>query len=311
MNTTSRWAMLLNALLLATILAVGNTVAATNVLIKNFRGVWVSSVTYTPGQVVTYKGASYICLVNNTDVLPNADTGDWSILDAPGAKGATGPVGPIGPTGATGPTGPTGPGGPQGPMGPPGATGATGATGPAGATGARGPTGSQGAQGPAGPQGPQGAPGPAAYGTVIDANGVVVGLWTPSVNITQGPEGALLTVSNQHVNVPIFDNGAGVEFFSLGLYYQSTDCTGPPRNLGYSVYGPMPEGFVQGTTVYILPTTSQVPKNAPYDLYSWQSSTGQPCSTNGNAAGPDYGVYATLDVSQFGWVPPFTVTFAQ
>src|SRR5215469_5208724 len=66
---------------------------------KNFRGAWVSTAAYAVGDVATYQGASYIALVANTNVTPPSNTGDWAILDAPGATGAQGPAGPTGATG--------------------------------------------------------------------------------------------------------------------------------------------------------------------------------------------------------------------
>ncbi len=139
----------------------------TGVTITTFQSAWVSTASYTPGMVVTYQGASYICLVKNTGVAPNTNAGDWAILDAPGATGPAGPQGATGPTGATGAQGPqgaTGPIGPPGPIGPTGATGPAGPTGPAGATGATGPIGAQGPQGPAGPVGATGPTGPQGNG---------------------------------------------------------------------------------------------------------------------------------------------------
>jgi Protein of unknown function (DUF1566)/Collagen triple helix repeat (20 copies) len=125
------------------------------VAIRDFYSAWVSTQTYREGSVVTYKGASYICLARNTGVAPNKNTGDWAIL---AASGATGAQGPIGLTGATGPQGVAGPTGPQGPIG---LTGAIGVTGPAGPTGPRGSAGPIGPEGPAGPPGARGPAGPA------------------------------------------------------------------------------------------------------------------------------------------------------
>jgi hypothetical protein len=139
------------------------------VRIGHFYSAWVSTQSYDAGSVVTYAGASYISLVKNRGVAPNKKTGDWAILDAPGATGPQGPIGLTGDTGATGATGATGPQGLPGlpgPQGPIGLRGATGATGPAGPTGPRGsagpvgpvgPAGRVGATGPAGPTGPAGA----------------------------------------------------------------------------------------------------------------------------------------------------------
>lgn len=128
------------------------------VAIRNFYSAWVSTETYREGSVVTYKGASYICLVRNTDVAPNKNTRDWTILAAPGA---TGPQGPMGLTGAIGPQGVAGAPGPQGPIGLTGAPGSTGPAGPTGPRGSAGPIGSAGPAGPAGARGPAGPTGPA------------------------------------------------------------------------------------------------------------------------------------------------------
>jgi hypothetical protein len=97
----------LSAILIAIFLTVLNpsAVAATNVAITNFQGAWVASATYSPGAVVTYSGASYICLVQNTHAAPTTHPHEWVIMDAAGATGATGPQGPQGPQGATGATG--------------------------------------------------------------------------------------------------------------------------------------------------------------------------------------------------------------
>src|SRR5438105_1915669 len=49
-----------------------------------FYGPWASTTSYKPGYVVTYFGASYLCLVANSNVTPSSNTTDWAILDAPG-----------------------------------------------------------------------------------------------------------------------------------------------------------------------------------------------------------------------------------
>lgn len=165
----------------AAILLIGSVPSlssAVTVLVSLFRGAWVSTATYYPGTVVTANGASYICLVRNTGVAPNTNTGDWSILDAPGATGPQGPAGargPQGPAGAAGAQGAAGTPGPQGPAGPVGATGPAGPPGAAGATGTQGPAGAMGpagAQGPAGPQGSAGAPGSPGSAGPPGPNGV-------------------------------------------------------------------------------------------------------------------------------------------
>ncbi len=142
---------------------------------------------YRIGQVVTYKGSTYI--VNNDSPTgvpgesqdyqliaaaglqgPQGEIGPQGLVGPTGATGAQGLIGPtgatgvglIGPTGATGVQGEIGPQGPQGLVGPTGATGAQGLIGPTGATGAQGligPTGATGAQGLVGPTGATGAQG--------------------------------------------------------------------------------------------------------------------------------------------------------
>ena len=102
------------------------------VAFSNFGGAWVSTTTYKPGDVATFHGASYICLVRNTGVEPDTNTAHWAIFEAPGATGPTGPQGPPGPTGATGATRAQGPQGQAGLMGAPGPAGPTAAAGPAG-----------------------------------------------------------------------------------------------------------------------------------------------------------------------------------
>lgn len=148
------WSAILIGLFLSA--AMTPPVAATTIPITNYRGAWLSTATYGAGAVVTFGGASYICLVGNSGVEPGTSTADWAILDAPGVAGAAGPAGPAGPAGATGGMGPAGSAGPAGPVGPTGAQGSignTGAAGTPGAAGAQGPQGLQGSTGPAGAAG--------------------------------------------------------------------------------------------------------------------------------------------------------------
>ncbi|WP_157779208.1 hypothetical protein [Loigolactobacillus coryniformis] len=125
------------------------------------QGAYSANKAYTPLDIVSYNGGSYICLAANTGKAPT-DMTCWQSLAMPGATGATGPQGPKGdkgdvgatgtqgPKGDTGSQGPTGATGPQGPKGDKGDVGATGTQGPKGDTGSQGPTGATGPQGPAG-----------------------------------------------------------------------------------------------------------------------------------------------------------------
>ncbi|MGH0328718.1 phage tail fiber protein [Sinorhizobium meliloti] len=98
-----------------------------------WEGAYSSATAYQVDDVVSYGGASYICIVGSTNRTPSGNPTYWSLVSA---KGDTGPQGPTGPTGSTGPQGPTGATGPQGIQGIKGNTGATGPQGPEGPAGA-------------------------------------------------------------------------------------------------------------------------------------------------------------------------------
>ena len=72
---------------------------------------------YSKGQVVTYKGSTYIVKTDRPTGIPG-ESEDYELIAAAGLQG------PIGPTGATGATGEQGEVGPQGPQGEPGLGGA-------------------------------------------------------------------------------------------------------------------------------------------------------------------------------------------
>ena len=105
-------------------------------------GEWSSSTNYVANQVVYYEGSAYVCIQGNSNLRPDQNTTQWTLMVQKGDTGATGATGTAGATGAKGAVGDTGP---------QGATGATGSTGP---------------QGPQGPQGAQGDAGSAATVTV-------------------------------------------------------------------------------------------------------------------------------------------------
>mgnify|MGYP001171826310 FL=1 len=105
-------------------------------------GEWSSSSNYVANQVVYYEGSAYVCIQGNSNLRPDLNTTQWTLMVQKGDTGATGATGAAGAAGAKGAVGDTGPAGP---------TGATGSTGP---------------QGPQGPQGAQGDAGSAATVTV-------------------------------------------------------------------------------------------------------------------------------------------------
>lgn len=89
-------------------------------------GVYAPAVTYGPGKIVSYLGASYISVAATTGNAPiTGSTVDahWSLVSA---KGDPGGAGPTGSPGAKGDTGGVGPKGDQGIQGVKGDTGATG-----------------------------------------------------------------------------------------------------------------------------------------------------------------------------------------
>ena len=98
-------------------------------------GEWSPSSNYVANQVVYYEGSAYVCIQGNSNLRPDLNTTQWTLMVQKGDTGATGATGAAGATGAKGPVGDTGPAGP---------TGATGISGP------QGPQGPQGVQGDAG-----------------------------------------------------------------------------------------------------------------------------------------------------------------
>jgi hypothetical protein len=270
---------------------------------------------------VTYEGASYICLVKNTGVVPSTSTGDWSILDAPGATGKTGPAGATGPQGPTGPAGPAGaigatgspgssgpqgpqgPSGPAGPAGPAGQAGATGPVGPAGPTGASGPSGPQGPQGPQGPAGPQGAsaPGPVvrdSNGALVGGNLALLGFYLFQMNGTW--YGLQFTPSGFTTTSTAPENAT---------YYTSTDCSGT----GYVSWGSSTEigglwtvfSYVLGTTAYYFPPA---PTAIAAQSVTFPGISG--CNaTSGDFSGTPLPL-PSLDVSSIlsQFVPPFSLS---
>lgn len=107
----------------------------------NHRGTWSGADTYEVRDTVFYDGSYFICVAQNTNVVPVDTAAEWDLVSSKGERGLQGQQGI---QGADGPQGIQGPEGIQGIQG---------------ETGAQGPTGSQGAQGP------QGDPGLAYRGT--------------------------------------------------------------------------------------------------------------------------------------------------
>ena len=162
---------------------------------------------------------------NGTTYQYDSSTGQWKILESPGAPGPAGPTGNTGPTGLAGATGSTGANGPDG------STGATGADGPPGpsVTGPQGSTGATGADGPPGPSvtgppgpsvtgpdgatGPDGPPGPSVTGST----GATAATGATGPDGPQGSTGATGAISSAETTITgsSFDVSDG-SFFTAG-----------------------------------------------------------------------------------------------
>lgn len=106
-----------------------------------YQGIWSTTSSYVPSDVVFYSGSSYVATQASSNKQPDTNASFWSLLAQQGIQGVPGATGSTGATGATGPSGAVGPAGATGAIGPIGSIGLTGATGPAGPTGPTGPAG--------------------------------------------------------------------------------------------------------------------------------------------------------------------------
>ena len=93
-----------------------------------YLGTWKPAVSYVAGDVVRYKGASYVAVKDSKGKSPTKRA-YWGLLARDGSTGAAGAAGATGPAGAKGATGEMGAAGPQGPQGPQGTPGKPGISG--------------------------------------------------------------------------------------------------------------------------------------------------------------------------------------
>ena len=98
-------------------------------------GEWSSSANYVANQVVQYNGSAYVCIQGHSNLRPDQNATQWTLMVSKGDAGQTGATGATGSAGAKGATGDPGPAG---------ASGSQGATGPAGPAGAKGDQGDDG-----------------------------------------------------------------------------------------------------------------------------------------------------------------------
>ena len=296
-----------------------------SVAIRSFAGAWIAGATYKTGTVVTYGGSSYLCLVRNSGVAPNTNTGDWALLDSAGARGPRGATGPAGlqgssgPQGAIGAAGPRGVPGPPGPAGAPGPKGAAGAPGPAGLPGpmgAAGLPGARGATGPAGPAGSPGSQGPQGPAGMTEAGDVPVIIDSTGKFVASAVYLNYMQIGSDFVSFgPLTQLGGPPatafptsDSSGLVFYHVAANCAGPRLILSYdALIGPLVihnnNGYYPGG-----PLTAQTVQSVENFLDGEDVS--QPsthCSTTNLPISSlsVYGPVETVDMSTFGFVPPF------
>jgi hypothetical protein len=297
-----------------------------SVAIKSFGGAWRGSATYKTGTVVVYEGSSYLCLVGNSGVVPNTNTGDWALLVAAGAKGPPGATGPVGPEGVAGPQGAEGPAGPRGVPGPPGARGAagpkgaTGAQGPAGPAGLRGVAGLPGPRGMAGPAGPAGAAGsqgPAGPAGMTEAGDVPVIVDSTGKFIAAAVYMDYMQIGSDFVEIfplaypeqPDVTGFDSLDVSGFSFYHVQADCAGPRLLLSYD---PFFGTLLVYNNIGYYPGGPLIPQNVQsVENFLPGEDITQPsahCSTqNVPPLSPlaVYGTVKTVNMSSFGFVPPF------
>ena len=130
---------------------------------------------------------------------------------------------------------------------------------------------------------------------VLDKNGNLVG-YTVTDNLVARLVDNVWVSFYIHPAVGIYDAGA------IYLNYLTTDCSGPAYITHYSTFS---EGTRVGPKLY-SPKDQQQLTPLSVRIATPEGETGT-CSTASNIAGV-YGVAATVDVSSFGLVLPFTAT---
>jgi hypothetical protein len=200
-----------------------------------WRGPWDAEAKYAPGQVVSYKGASYVADEENGGREPDPACEKECVWSSMGL----GAEGPQGPKGDAGPAGPKGDPGAQGAQGLQGAQGQQGPQGPQGTQGPRGFSGAQGAQGAQGPAGPQGTPGVSGYQIVT--TGLDVGGWTNGATQAICPSGKVALGGGVWTNHMTIERSAPM----MGL---------PQTGTAIGWYGAVRNSFVSGDrmTVYVI-----------------------------------------------------------
>ena len=70
----------------------------------SWTGAWSSATSYVANQVVYYDGSAYICIQGNSDLRPDTNTSQWTLVVSKGDAGVTGTTGTTGTTETTGTT---------------------------------------------------------------------------------------------------------------------------------------------------------------------------------------------------------------
>jgi len=170
--------------------------------------------------------------------------------------------------------------------------------------------GLQGPKGDKGDQGSQGPPGPAGPAIVVkDSNGILVG----PLYVSQGyGESTAIRVGAHIVALPI--SPAGFKGGRPFLYFETTDCTGPP--LASAGGDPTPtftesEVGIVGTTLLFTDGPSSTKTLNSYLAFPMPGCGGflEGCCQQITQTNRDASVQsvAALDVTSLGFVPPFHV----
>ncbi len=228
-----------------------------------WKGAWSDLAAYTINDAVSYQGSSYIALVNNTNLVPDANPTAWGLLAQKGDAGLQGPEGIAGPTG------------PQGPAGPQGIAGVAGPQGQAGLEGLQGPAG---ADGQAGPQGPAGTVSTSTFsgdiGTInaYAAQFVFVG---PTVNVvttdTQRITGAAQAALGISPNFSPLCTGASTSLscfamFGYDLCYRTAGSADALTNFSGSAYSVGEVGVVSGRVSFTAAATTVTPGAGTWEV---------------------------------------------
>lgn len=172
-----------------------------------WKGDWAADVTYEAGDVVSYRGSTYVAS-RSVSGRPPLNKKHWNRIAAKGDDGAAGKDGAPGSEGPKGDKGDPGEKGDAGAEGRAGEKGDTGVQGEKGDVGAQGPQGEAGAQGEVGAQGPKGDRGDPGDAGPAGAKGDIGAQGPAGQDGAQGAKGDVGAQGPQGIQGPQGDQGA-------------------------------------------------------------------------------------------------------